>query len=211
MTCGFLIQLVFCKKNYVVYWCWSGARDECTPSQKRSWIRPCNIDCNINERDWKWNEQTCLFKFNRFANLPNYLANNIKNNDMEKIQKRTFSIIYPFTSHKDTLAKAGRDRKLKETTTKMLESILSEKLVLRQPNLHSSSAYCTCSNGSFTSLSYNTDCFANFVTVFLFLFFLFLTAWQFVTRHPPKSPAVWITLWGGFQDQSFAFQGYTTQ
>ena len=21
MTCGFLIQLVFCKKNYVVYWC----------------------------------------------------------------------------------------------------------------------------------------------------------------------------------------------
>ena len=31
MTCGFLIQLVFCKKN-VVYWCWSRARDECTPS-----------------------------------------------------------------------------------------------------------------------------------------------------------------------------------
>ena len=52
------------------------------------------------------------------------LANNIKNNDMEKIQKRAFSIIYPFTSYKDTLAKVGRDRKLKETTTKMLESIL---------------------------------------------------------------------------------------
>ena len=33
MTCGFLIQLVFCKKkNYVVYCCWSRARDECTPS-----------------------------------------------------------------------------------------------------------------------------------------------------------------------------------
>ena len=34
MTCGFLIQLVFCKrkKNYVVYWCWSRATDECTPS-----------------------------------------------------------------------------------------------------------------------------------------------------------------------------------
>ena len=32
MTCGFLIQLAFCKKNYVVYWCWSRARDECTPS-----------------------------------------------------------------------------------------------------------------------------------------------------------------------------------
>ena len=30
MTCGFLIQLVFCKKkNYAGYWCW---RDECTPS-----------------------------------------------------------------------------------------------------------------------------------------------------------------------------------
>ena len=43
---------------------------------------------------------------------------------MEKIQKRAFSIIYPFTSHKDTLAKVGRDRQLKETTTKMLESIL---------------------------------------------------------------------------------------
>lgn len=79
-----------------------------------------NIDCNINERDWKWNEQTCLFKFNRFANLPNYLANNDKNNDMEKIPKRAFSIIYPFTSHKDTLAKAGRDRKLKETTRRCL-------------------------------------------------------------------------------------------
>ena len=52
------------------------------------------------------------------------LANNIKKNDMEKIQKRAFSIIYPFTSHKDTLANAGRDRKLKETTTKTLESIL---------------------------------------------------------------------------------------
>ena len=52
------------------------------------------------------------------------LANNIKNNDMEKIQKRAFSIIYPFTSYKDTLAKVGRDRKLKETTTKTLESIL---------------------------------------------------------------------------------------
>lgn len=52
------------------------------------------------------------------------LANNIKNNDMEKIQKRAFSIIYPFTSYKDALAKAGRDRKLKETTTKTLESIL---------------------------------------------------------------------------------------
>ena len=33
MTCGFLIQLVFCqKRNYVVYWCWSRAGDECTPS-----------------------------------------------------------------------------------------------------------------------------------------------------------------------------------
>ena len=33
MTCGFLIQLVFCqkKKNSVVYWCCSRARDECTP------------------------------------------------------------------------------------------------------------------------------------------------------------------------------------
>ena len=32
ITCGFLIQLVFCKKKTVVYWCWSRARDECTPS-----------------------------------------------------------------------------------------------------------------------------------------------------------------------------------
>ena len=33
ITCGFLIQLVFCqKKHYMVYWCWSRARDECTPS-----------------------------------------------------------------------------------------------------------------------------------------------------------------------------------
>ena len=26
------------KKNYVVYWCWSRARDECTPSWQKSWI-----------------------------------------------------------------------------------------------------------------------------------------------------------------------------
>ena len=33
MTCGFLIQLVFCeKKNYVVCSCRRRARDECTPS-----------------------------------------------------------------------------------------------------------------------------------------------------------------------------------
>ena len=32
MTCSFLIQRVFCKKKKVVYWCWSRARDECTPS-----------------------------------------------------------------------------------------------------------------------------------------------------------------------------------
>ena len=37
MTCGFLIQLVFCqKRNYVVYWCWSRAGDECTPSSKKN-------------------------------------------------------------------------------------------------------------------------------------------------------------------------------
>ena len=37
MTCGFLIQLVFCqRKNYVVYWCWSRARDECTSSLKKN-------------------------------------------------------------------------------------------------------------------------------------------------------------------------------
>ena len=37
MACGFLIQLYSEKKNYVVYWCWSRARDECTPSQKIQW------------------------------------------------------------------------------------------------------------------------------------------------------------------------------
>ena len=41
MTCGFLIQLVFCKKkNYVVYWCWSKARDECTPPKKNPGSAP---------------------------------------------------------------------------------------------------------------------------------------------------------------------------
>ena len=38
---------VFCqKKNYVVYWFWSRARDECTPSLKKSWIRPWNYGGN---------------------------------------------------------------------------------------------------------------------------------------------------------------------
>ena len=41
MACSFLIQLVFCKKkNYVVYWCWSRARDECTPPQKNPGSAP---------------------------------------------------------------------------------------------------------------------------------------------------------------------------
>ena len=37
MTCGFLIQLVFCKKkkNYAFYWCRSRAREECTPPPKK--------------------------------------------------------------------------------------------------------------------------------------------------------------------------------
>ena len=47
MTCGFLIQLVFCKKNYVVFWCWSRARDECTPSWKKSWICPWSLQIMI--------------------------------------------------------------------------------------------------------------------------------------------------------------------
>ena len=49
MTCGFLIQLVF----YVVYyWCWSRARDECTPSKKKSWIRPCQCSCCVRQRSF---------------------------------------------------------------------------------------------------------------------------------------------------------------
>ena len=40
-----------------------------------------------------------------FANLSNFLTN-----DMEKIQKCTLSIIYPFTSYEDTQAKAGITR-----------------------------------------------------------------------------------------------------
>ena len=35
------------QKNYVVYWCWSRARDECTPSKKKSWICPCSVSCFI--------------------------------------------------------------------------------------------------------------------------------------------------------------------
>ena len=43
MTCGFLIQLVFCeKKNYVVYWCWIRARDECIPPIKKILDPPLN-------------------------------------------------------------------------------------------------------------------------------------------------------------------------
>ena len=52
MTWGFLIQLIFYKKkNFVVYWRWSRARDECTPSWKTSWIRPwyTQIFCHM----WK--------------------------------------------------------------------------------------------------------------------------------------------------------------
>ena len=39
MTCGFLIQLVFCKKNYVVYCrCWQ--ETSAPPPKKKSSIRP---------------------------------------------------------------------------------------------------------------------------------------------------------------------------
>ena len=49
------------KKNYVVYWCWSRARDECTPSKKKSWIRPWNycIDLILGKA-------FCIFIFFRF-------------------------------------------------------------------------------------------------------------------------------------------------
>ena len=41
MTCGFLIQLAFCKKKKTMWFIGiSRARDECTPSWKKSWIRP---------------------------------------------------------------------------------------------------------------------------------------------------------------------------
>ena len=32
MTCGFLIQLIFCKNIYIYVVYWRGAREECTPS-----------------------------------------------------------------------------------------------------------------------------------------------------------------------------------
>ena len=48
MACSFLIQLVFCKKkNYVVYWCWSRARDECTPPQKNPGSAPAYRSPNL--------------------------------------------------------------------------------------------------------------------------------------------------------------------
>ena len=48
MACSFLIQLVFCKKkNYVVYWCWSRARDKCTPSQKNPGSAPAYRSPNL--------------------------------------------------------------------------------------------------------------------------------------------------------------------
>ena len=37
------------QKNYVVYWCWSRARDECTPSQKKSWIRPWELFVTVTD------------------------------------------------------------------------------------------------------------------------------------------------------------------
>jgi len=40
------------KKNYVVYWCWSRARDECTPSWKKSWNRPCVISARWEDKSW---------------------------------------------------------------------------------------------------------------------------------------------------------------
>ena len=36
MTCGFLIQLVFCKKKIGVYWCWSQEQETSAPPPKRN-------------------------------------------------------------------------------------------------------------------------------------------------------------------------------
>ena len=73
MTCGFLIQLVFCKKkkNYVVYWCWSRARDECTPL-KKSWIRPCR-ETTTDIARWKWNTLWHLHSVRYIAHMNSLL------------------------------------------------------------------------------------------------------------------------------------------
>ena len=44
------------KKNYVVYWCWSRARDECTPSQKNPGSAPVVVFFFLSSR--------CLYRFN---------------------------------------------------------------------------------------------------------------------------------------------------
>ena len=74
MTCGFLIQLVFCKKtNCVVYWCWSRARDDCTPPNKNPWSAPkrgLRVRQGINHRKllWQifWPVRNCVLKY-KFA------------------------------------------------------------------------------------------------------------------------------------------------
>ena len=73
ITCGFLIQLVFCKKkkHFVVYWCWSRARDECTPSLKKSWI--CPWTWTISEPFKLWLFPKIMWEHELFWTLTSYM------------------------------------------------------------------------------------------------------------------------------------------
>ena len=99
-----------------------------------------------------------------FSNLSNYLAN-----DMENIQKCALSIIYPFTSCKDALAKTGITsfkQSCENACVNVKKRVSPENptfSLIQSRIVQSSLTYCQRSNRSFTTLPSDTDCCTNFV------------------------------------------------
>ena len=85
MTCGFLIQLVFCqkKKNYVVCWCWSRARDECTPSLKKNpgsaLCTSCFCTCGLHFSVFPSQQKCQIRSHSRFCSEQCKSLENLKN------------------------------------------------------------------------------------------------------------------------------------
>ena len=53
ITCSFLIQLVFCKKKKLVYWCWSQERETSAPPPKRNPGSAPEMFCPLRGKEYR--------------------------------------------------------------------------------------------------------------------------------------------------------------
>ena len=121
-----------------------------------------------------------------FANLSNFLAN-----DMENIQKCALSIIYPFTSCKDALAKTGITsfkQSCENACVNVKKRVSPENptfSLIQSRIVQSSLAYCQRSNRSFITLPSDTDFCTNFVQMSVAVLYLPNIFFKLLMRQVP--------------------------